>query len=100
MLALAESTTTGLLALAGTLFVTVGTVTVAYFARSTRQQSEQAKGTVSEFQEAWQRRGELLDGLEADLAWSLGQITLLREREQECRERLAALEATLGPHTG
>lgn len=97
VLALSEAATTGVFALAGIVFTVAGGIIVAAIARDTRRQSESAKQTVDEFETAWQQRGKLLDGLEADLDWTSRRLGIVEAREKECRERLTRIEQTLEP---
>lgn len=95
MLALSEAATTGVFAVTGIALTTAGVIIVALISRDTRRQGEVVNRATSEFEVAWKQRGDLLDGLEADLAWTVKRLGIVEAREKECRERLTALETAV-----
>lgn len=67
----------------------VGTVVVALLNRDTKQRQTTVNKTVDDFESAWTRRGQLLDGLGDDLDAAHRRIATLEQREDECQAELA-----------
>lgn len=110
LLALSDQAVVGLIGLGGVIVTVTGGIVVALIGRENKRQTEATAKTVSEFEQAWKARGEILDGTRDDLAKETnarekleGRLGLVEQREHNCLEalehahnRLAVLEERLG----
>lgn len=110
MLALSDAAIAGLFALAVAFVGAVATVLVAVLTRESRRQrrsDKSAEQSIFEYEEAWEDRGKIMDGLRHDMTVLQERMRLVEAREQECLEalqesqhRIAVLEARLGVTPG
>lgn len=77
----------------GTVVTVLGTIVVAAIGRGVKDRQATVNRTVDDFESAWSRRGQLLDGLGQDLDAAHRRIDEGERREQLCQDRLAKLEA-------
>lgn len=88
LVAISDAVLVGIVGLAGVVVTALGGVIVAALSREVQNRRTTVNRTVADFEELWNSRGRLLDGLGADLDASARRIALLEEREHHCQERL------------
>lgn len=91
LVAVSDVVLVGLVGFAGVVVTAVGGIVVAALGRDVKQRGRTVAKTVDEFETSWRRRGELLDGLGADLDRAHARIDASERREAECQQKLAAM---------
>ena len=99
---LTDSVLVAAIGVVGTTITAAGVVVVALLSRDVNKRRKAVNETVVNFQAAWKERGELLDGMDADmrrLRESLGETKRRAEeaerREKDCQRRLTRVERRL-----
>lgn len=89
LVAVSDAVLVGMVGLAGVVVTALGGVIVAALGRDVKNRRASVNQTVEDFEAAWARRGQLLDGLGSDLDAAYSRIASLEQREHTCQESLA-----------
>lgn len=88
LLALSNEVSVALVGVVGVVITTAGAVVVALLNRELGKRRSNVNRTMDDFEQAWTRRGELVEGLSADLDVLGHRLVAVEQREAECQVRL------------